>query len=337
MDLPLELVPHWSQYNLELFTRFDLSIAGFVILGFTPRIPLYIQKEYARFSPHGVGSNIASYDQEFVSETPFHYVKDMTNGHLPPSADAVEQGLYADITADPGNTFWFFRTILAAPDRIADGFTQLQTNHPELNVEVVDPYTWYRFYRDSRLGHLADDIISAEFDADGGAGERPFLYSDNYSDLVDGHRYADLNASWTYRFDLVDSASKVTVELELSNNYVIQVSNDDLEWEQVAAANGLPAPGTITLDLSSYLQGNGPKRIYLKFSDGSVNDGYGPSLWRVNLEVTETAASLSGPHRTSTAGEKQQVSSGPFPFRYWRFNARDYDTRGRRLPEYPTD
>jgi len=54
---------------------------------------------------------------------------------------------------DRGNKmpgFYFFRCVWVNPTNIADTIAALSRKHPELNVEVLDPYTFFALFKKSR-------------------------------------------------------------------------------------------------------------------------------------------------------------------------------------------
>ncbi|MCQ6559520.1 sugar-binding protein [Paenibacillus mendelii] len=133
----------WEKYNKEYYERFDIDITGFLISGNSGYVPLEVQKSYARFSPDGVGNN-AGFEQPVVKGTPFAQVYDLPNE---PNAAA-----YGEILAQRlrgGEQFQMFRNVLFKPSTIVDGVNYVKQHYPELNFEVVDPYTYFRFYKEA--------------------------------------------------------------------------------------------------------------------------------------------------------------------------------------------
>ncbi|UVI29765.1 GxGYxYP domain-containing protein [Paenibacillus spongiae] len=295
--LPSEYLSQWREYNKQQFQQFDLSIAGFVITDFSPNLPAWLQKEYVHFAPDGVGINSGP-EQPFVGTTPFIKVIDMINGHSPADANKVEEGLYRHLNGNPSQKFWFFRTILADPDKLVQGVRQLQAAHPELNLEVVDPYTYYRFYRESVMANKNTDILGADFNTAGNVEELAYLYQNNGSSIDVNHRFADGHSSWSYEFDLADDVNNATVILDIENHYVISGSKDGETWTTLATADGRAPRGMVKLDISPLLVDNPTKTVYLKFNDGSTNDGWGPSLYHVTLStsvnITEATFDTNG-------------------------------------------
>jgi hypothetical protein len=131
----------WEEYNKQLYERFDLDITGFLISGFSGYVPLRVQELYSRISPAGVGNN-AGFEQPVVNGTPFVHVIDF--GHEEHDPVAYGEQLAAHLKR--GQTFYNFRNILTRPSVIVDAVQYVKQHYPELNFEVVDPYTFYRLY-----------------------------------------------------------------------------------------------------------------------------------------------------------------------------------------------
>ena len=143
IELPSEYVPYWADYEQKLFKQFDLSIAGFVITGYSSNLPLNLETEYAKFAPNGVGVNTQG-DELRVNNVPFVTVHDLNVGTPTPSQ--LEQGLLNLLSGLGTGNVIFVRTVLTNPSAIASGVALLQQAHPELHLKVIDPYTAFGYY-----------------------------------------------------------------------------------------------------------------------------------------------------------------------------------------------
>ncbi|THF82686.1 GxGYxYP domain-containing protein [Cohnella fermenti] len=171
--------------------------------------------------------------------------------------------------------------------------------------ELVDLYKQY-------AEATFSDIDAAGFLASFTHDESGYLYADDGSFIADGdHRVADGAASWTYRFDLANTAASLDLKLDIANNYKVEVSTDAANWttEAVAPADIHDASNRVALDLdlSSYLTSNPDKTVYVRFGDASPTDGWGASLFGVgvNGDIPQTADRW-----LLTAGK--QLGSGQF-------------------------
>ncbi len=131
----------WQQYNSEYYSKFDLDISGFIISGNAKLFDSEIQEMYSRISPIGVGVN-TSFQSVIVNDTPFIQVEDA--GHEEKDAEAYARMLYDKL---PGSSFHMFRNILSRPSVIVDAVKRLREEHPDLKIEIVDPYTFFRLYK----------------------------------------------------------------------------------------------------------------------------------------------------------------------------------------------
>ena len=64
--------------------------------------------------------------------------------------------LYAHLKARPRDEpgFYFFRIVWVGPSDILKTFKVLRARHPELDWEIVDPYTFFDLFR-KRYGNLS--------------------------------------------------------------------------------------------------------------------------------------------------------------------------------------
>lgn len=179
------------------------------------------------------------------------------------------------------------------------------------NFVVVSPGELVDLYKQYAEQTYAD-IGQAAFLASFSHGESGFLEADAGSYIADGdHRVADGTASWTYRFDLADTAAALDVKLDVANNYKIEVSKDKASWTTEATApadiHDASNRATVELDLSAYLAGNPDKTVYVRFGDASPADGWGASLFGVGVNEDVPAAA---DRQLLTAG--RQLNAGQF-------------------------
>ncbi|MCD9023770.1 fibronectin type III domain-containing protein [Cohnella silvisoli] len=151
--------------------------------------------------------------------------------------------------------------------------------------ELVD---LYKQYAETVFSDVSQAGYRAKFSHD----ESGFIEENNGTYIADGnHRVADGNQSVTYKFDLADDLTSSQVVLDLANNYVVEASKNKTDWVVVGKASAdihdASNRGKVTIDLSGYLLDNPSKIVYVKLSDGSPADGWGPSLFSVSLNGGE--------------------------------------------------
>ena len=133
----------WEEHNLLYYSRFDLDVTGFVINGFHGDMPLRVQQSYTHFSPRGVGMQLG-FDQPRVGNTPFvRHNADIYPqlGNLP--ATAAEMAAHA---RNHQPQFLIFRLILQKPGTVAAIRDILMRDHPEVQWQFCDPYTFFGLY-----------------------------------------------------------------------------------------------------------------------------------------------------------------------------------------------
>jgi hypothetical protein len=124
--------------------------------------------------------------------------------------------------------------------------------------------------------------------------ETPWLIDPDGSQLDgaihDGNgRFADGGAHFTYRFDVPSDVTGGSLELEIGNEYVVDVSNDGSSWRTVLKEpteehdlNNLDPPHT--LDLAPLLAGT--HTLYVRVGDAKPDDGWGGWLGHLKLTMT---------------------------------------------------
>ncbi len=169
IELPSQYIPYWVNYAQRLFKQFDLSIAGFVITGYSSSLPQSLETDYTMFATNGVGVNTQG-AQLLVNNVPFVTVHDLGTP-TPANPTQVEQSLYTLFKGLGTGYVMFVRTVLANPATLASGVALLNKDYPNLHVKVIDPYTAFRYYQP------ASAIVSPN-----GAGEIPgaFRLFQNY-------------------------------------------------------------------------------------------------------------------------------------------------------------
>jgi len=136
------MLSQWEAYNKLSFERFDLDITGFLISGNSQSLTSTVQEAYSRVSPVGVGTN-GGYPQREVNGTPFTEV--VTIGNEETNAAWFGQRLAQDLSG--GSQFRIYRTLLTKPSVLVDAVNYVKTHYPQIDFEVVDPYTYFKLYK----------------------------------------------------------------------------------------------------------------------------------------------------------------------------------------------
>ncbi len=133
-----------------------------------------------------------------------------------------------------------FRSALRAESRVSDGSNRavLTLPLPAAADRVIVRFS-DRFAEDGcgpRVGRVRlkqGDRVRAEFVA-GSAGERPFLVDDHGSQTGEGYRFADGDASWSYRF--VRPGAGSVLEVEAANQYEISIADEQTPERRLTGA-----------------------------------------------------------------------------------------------------
>jgi hypothetical protein len=138
--------------------------------------------------------------------------------------------------------------------------------------------------------HVAGDAISfTPFTT----AEEPWLYeadgSQRDGSVFDGNaRFADGNSHFTYRFDLPSAVTGGMLTLDIGNQFLVQVSPDNLSWRTVLEESetgdtGLRNRAERSFDLNE-LRGQS-QTLYVRIADSHTEDGWGGWLARLRLDM----------------------------------------------------
>jgi len=124
----------------------------------------------------------------------------------------------------------------------------------------------------------------------GRTAEAAYLFANSGSQLDGGGaRYADGTNSWTYRFVFPPNATAAQLNLEVSNQYKLQLSRDNVGWGDVLNETRDIRDGsnrvhwTIGIDAWVALS----KTIYVRLSDSQPATGWGARVQRFSVEYTK--------------------------------------------------
>jgi hypothetical protein len=130
----------WVAHNKAWYERFDYSITGFVINGFHGDMPLRVQEAYAKFSPGGVGMQLA-FEKPVVNGTPF--IRHVSDVYPDPNHLEVAAKLIAGSAKPERPQFLIFRMILQTPSTVVKIRELLLKDYPEQQWEFPEPNTFF--------------------------------------------------------------------------------------------------------------------------------------------------------------------------------------------------
>lgn len=115
----------------------------------------------------------------------------------------------------------------------------------------------------------------------GTVAEEAFIFEDNGSAINTNKehlRFADKNASWTYKFDMEKPLSFCYVTFDIANQYKVSVSLDGENWIEVLVYSGVTYDHEIcSIDIIKIL-GENVDTFYVKFEDAVTTNGMGCGL-----------------------------------------------------------
>jgi predicted alpha-1,2-mannosidase len=142
--------------------------------------------------------------------------------------------------------------------------------------------------------HVVGDTVEFTPDTEG---EEPWLLPGGGSQIdgavFDGHaRFADGGSYWVYRFRLPANVTGGKLTLDIGNQFLVRASPDGQTWsadpvlQAESRETNLGNRRPYELDLNT-LRGTS-QTLYLRFEDKWKEDGWGPWLARLKLELTRS-------------------------------------------------
>ena len=162
--IPEEYLPLFVTHNSFFFQQTDQSIAAMVLDWDQPTSA--VKDAFTQFAPDGYSTIVMNlHGEPFQAPTP-HVWKGMPVMNLSgyPDSDSAEttadaigallKGRGADTPA-----FYFMRAIWLPPSKIVGVMEALREGHPDVDFEVVDPYTLFDLFRQYHQpdGEVTDD------------------------------------------------------------------------------------------------------------------------------------------------------------------------------------
>ncbi|MGO8750797.1 MAG: GxGYxYP domain-containing protein [Thermoguttaceae bacterium] len=151
-----EYLPLFVAHNRQFFREADMTIAPMVLDWDQPSPD--VKNAFQQFSPdgfativmdmHGTGGKLPE-PQVWKNMPVLELINSVCNfPGAEPTADIMADAIKARGNKMPG--FYFFRCVWVNPTNIADALAALRRKHPELNVEVLDPHTFFALFKKSQ-------------------------------------------------------------------------------------------------------------------------------------------------------------------------------------------
>lgn len=149
-----QYIPLMLKHNSHYFRATGMSIAPMVLDWAEPSDA--VKDAFAAFAPHGFATIVMDLHGNGGKVPKPHVWKGMPVTELinntcnfsspKQTADAMYGAINDRGARAPG--FYFFRIVWTPPTKVIESVELLRTDHPELQIEVVDPYTFFALFRD---------------------------------------------------------------------------------------------------------------------------------------------------------------------------------------------
>ena len=147
-------LPLFVEHNRHFFQQTDMTIAPMVLDWDQPSEA--VKDAFTRFAPDGFATIVMDLHQTGGQSPRAHLWKGMPVTNLinntcnfagpEQAADVIYQFVRNKPENEPG--FYFFRIVWVGPSQIIQTMETLRKEHPEVDVELVDPYTFFRLFKE---------------------------------------------------------------------------------------------------------------------------------------------------------------------------------------------
>ena len=164
----------------EMYQKYDLDVNGMYFGGWDAssaqtHVWQSIYAKYAEIAPYGVsmsrGRRISSQQDYFFNNAIFmgrdpidntnNVIQCGNQGVLIEGEAEHQVDIFSNtinVTAEKRPHFTLIRPILATPTQVVDAIAELNTRYPHYNYEIVDPYTFFKLYKE-----FCDRTLAGEY------------------------------------------------------------------------------------------------------------------------------------------------------------------------------
>jgi hypothetical protein len=142
------------EHNKKFFTKLDMTIAPMVLDWSLPSAA--VKDAFLSFAPDGMGSIIYDFHQNTTDYQPPEVWKGMPVMELHNETGNVESyqknanTILGHIDEAPAGrpSFYMFRIVWTSPSDVLASINSIRAQRPDIDFEVVDPYTFNRLFRE---------------------------------------------------------------------------------------------------------------------------------------------------------------------------------------------
>ena len=147
-----EYLPLFVRHNRFFFQQTDMSIAAMVVDWDQPTSA--VKDAFVQFSPDGYAACVANFHRAPCQPPTPQVWKGMPvmsqlgypdSDNAKASADAIAAMVKGRPAGTPG--FYFMRAVWLPPSKIVGVMDALRRDHPDVDFEVVDPYTLFDLFK----------------------------------------------------------------------------------------------------------------------------------------------------------------------------------------------
>ena len=149
-----QYMPLFIEHNQRFFKQTDMTIAPMVLDWDEPTPE--VKDAFLQFAPDGVGTIIHDLHEGKGGPPKPHLWKGMPVIELfdrtfkfdSPDRTAEIMYDYIQMKPEAAPGFFYFRIVWASPSNVIDSLAVLRKEHPKLDIEVVDPYTFFALFKE---------------------------------------------------------------------------------------------------------------------------------------------------------------------------------------------
>ncbi|MDR2774348.1 MAG: hypothetical protein LBC19_06335, partial [Tannerella sp.] len=146
-------LPLFVEHNKTFYGQWDMSLSPMVLDWDEPTDA--VKDAFLQFSPDGYATIVMDLHNTGGKLPQPHVWKGMpvmeliNNACNFSTAEETARIMSSDIPASQDNQlrYYFFRIVWTNPSRVIDAVNRLKLLRPELDIEVVDPYNFFRFFK----------------------------------------------------------------------------------------------------------------------------------------------------------------------------------------------
>ena len=149
-----EYLPLFIEHNQKFYEQLDMTLSPMVLDWDEPSPE--VKDAFTQFSPDGFATIVMDLHNTGGKSPEPHVWKGMpVMNLLNPVNQIVNSEVSADIMSNAiplkykcAPTFYCFRIVWSSPFQVIDAIDILKEKRPELNIEVVDPYNFFRMFKE---------------------------------------------------------------------------------------------------------------------------------------------------------------------------------------------